>query len=102
MLNIRQQPDTRLIIAIIFSIGVVASIALVLAAVIAAAYLLNVAVSALGELAGNIASVYSRSDSLMQFFMLFIGCYIAFRMACLMIRTWGKASSISQIVRMAG
>jgi hypothetical protein len=90
MLNIQQsfQPDTRLVISIVFSIGVIASLALILGALIAVAYLLNVAVSALAELASNIASVYNRSDSLMQFFMLFIGCYIAFHVVRFVARPY--------------
>lgn len=92
MLNIQQsfQPDTRLVISIIFSIGVVASIALILCALIVAAYLLNIAVSALAELAGNIASVYNRSDSLMQFFMLFLMLYCAFHVVRFVARPYTR------------
>jgi magnesium-transporting ATPase (P-type) len=82
------QPDTRLIVGIIFSVGVVASLALVLGALIAVAYLLNVAVSALGELASNITSVYGRSDSTMQFFMLFLMFYGVFHVVRFVTRPY--------------
>ncbi len=88
------QPDTRLVIALIFSLGVVASFALVLGALIMAAYLLNLAVSALVELATNITSVYNRSDSLMQFFMLFLGCYIAFHVVRHVARPLSKRGAL--------
>jgi hypothetical protein len=84
------QPNIQLIIAIIFSLGTVAAIALVLGALIAVAYLLNIAVSALAELATNIALVYGRSDSLTQFLMLFLLAYGVFHVVQFVARPIAK------------
>ena len=72
------QPNVQVCMGIIFSLGVVTGVVLLLGALIAAAYLLNVAVGAVAELGSHITSVYNHSDSLMQFFILFLLLYGVF------------------------
>ena len=84
------QPDMRLITGIIFSLGAVTAIALVLAVLIAAAYLLNITVSALGELAGNIASVYGHADSFTQFLMIVLLGYVLYHIVRSVVRPYIK------------
>jgi hypothetical protein len=87
------QPNVQVCIGIIFSLGVVAGVALLLGALIVAAYLLNVAVGAVAELASHITSVYSRSDSLMQFFMLFLLFYGVFHVGRSVLRPFVKGGA---------
>jgi hypothetical protein len=59
------------------SIGVVACVGLVLGALVAAAYLLNLTMTVLVETGQQIGALYQRSDPAMQLLMLFIvGCCI--------------------------
>jgi hypothetical protein len=67
--------------ALIFALGFAALIILILGCVIFAAWLLNLALSAITEVVTHLVSLYTRSDSLIQFFMVLIVGYILYRLA---------------------
>lgn len=52
-----------IVLATILIVGVLGCVAMILAAVVAAAYLLNLAVSAVVELIAHLAAVYMHADS---------------------------------------
>jgi len=68
-------PDPRIGIMVIFSIGVVAAIALLIAALVAVAWLVNLAMATVAELSSSIASLYGRADPFTQ---LLIICCVAY------------------------
>ncbi len=74
-------PNVQLCIGFVFSVGVVACVGLLLGALIAAAYLLNLTVTVLCETADHIATLYQHSDPAMQLLMLFIVSYCIFKAA---------------------
>jgi hypothetical protein len=72
-------PNRQLCIGFVFSIGVVACVGLLLGALIAVAYLLNVTVTVIAELGQHIASTYTHADPTVQLFMLCIAGYLIYR-----------------------
>lgn len=87
--------NTNTICMIVFSIGIVSSVAIIIAAVVAVAYMLDIAMTALSQIANNISSLYGHADSFTQ---LIVICLLAFlfyklaraflRMACKGVATW--------------
>lgn len=70
-------PNIQLCIGFVFSMGVVACTGILLAALVAAAYLLNLTMTVINEQGQHIASTYAHADPTVQFFMLFIaGCVV--------------------------
>ncbi len=80
MKNLAEQ-QTAFIPNVQLCIGVVACVGLLLGALIAAAYLLNLTVTLLCEIADHIATLYQHSDPAMQLLMLFIVGYCIFKAA---------------------
>ncbi|GCF11776.1 hypothetical protein [Dictyobacter arantiisoli] len=72
-------PNFQLCFFIIYSIGLLASIALVLAAIMAVVYILNLTMTVIGEGIAHIASLYSSSDSFTKLLLLCILGYILYR-----------------------
>jgi len=72
-------PNVQLCIGFVFSIGVVACVGLLLGALIAAAYLLNLTMTVIAELGEHIASTYVHADPAVQFFMLVIAGFCVFK-----------------------
>lgn len=67
--------NTTTLCYIIFSIGIVASLALIIAAVVAVAYMLALAMTELCQLASTISDLYHHADSFTQLIVL---CLLAF------------------------
>jgi len=74
-------PNTQLCIGFVFSMGVVMCVGILLAALMAAAYLLNLTVTVINEQAHNIASTYVHADPTVQFLMLFVAGCVVYRIA---------------------
>jgi hypothetical protein len=72
-------PNIQLCIGFVFSVGVLACVGLLLGALIAAAYLLNLTVAVLVETGQHIADLYQHSDPTMQLLMLIIIGYCIFQ-----------------------
>lgn len=72
-------PNVQLCIGFVFSIGVVACVGLLLGALIAVAYLLNLTVTVIVELSQHIASTYVHADPTVQFLMVCVAGYILYR-----------------------
>jgi hypothetical protein len=83
-------PDPSLVIMLIFSFGVIMAVMLLLLALVAAAYLLNVTVSALSETVSTLHLLYGRSDSLTQLLLLTIIGYCVVRAGRSAIRSLSK------------
>jgi hypothetical protein len=66
------QGKAFVVLASILSVGVIACIAMIFAALILAAYLLNIAISAIVETVNHIAIVYSQADSLSKVVVWFL------------------------------
>jgi hypothetical protein len=81
-------PNAQLCVLIIFAIGVIASFLLVIAALIAAAYVLNLAMTAISELATSITTLYNGSDSLVKLLLICIIGYVLARLACSAYRSF--------------
>jgi len=73
-------PNIQLCIGFVFSVGVIACVGLVLSALMAAAYLLNLTMTVIAELGCSIASTYAHVDPTVQCFMLAIAgfCILKF------------------------
>ena len=69
----------QMCVYIIFSIGVLATGALILAGLVALAFLLNLAISVFCEIAGHISNLYTSADSFTKLLMLCILGYVLFR-----------------------
>jgi hypothetical protein len=67
-------------LASILTVGVISCIAMIFAALLAAAYLLNLALSACVELVSHLASVYSSADSLSKIVVWFLVVLIFFKL----------------------
>lgn len=74
---------------LIFSIGIVASVALIIAAVVAVAYLLDLAMTELCQFAANISELYHHADSFVQLLVL---CLLAF-LCYTLVRTFVRMVS---------
>jgi len=72
-------PNVQLCIGFVFSVGVVACVGLLLGALIAAAYLLNLTMTVLVETGQHIGDLYQRSDPAMQLLILVIVGYCLYR-----------------------
>ncbi len=67
------------VLASVLTVGVVSCIAMIFAALILAAYLLNLAIAAICETVTHIASVYSQADSLSKIIVWFLVVLILFK-----------------------
>lgn len=74
-------PNIQMISLVIFAIGLVATFALLIAAIVAAAWLLNLAMTTVCEIAGHISSLYTSSDHLTQLLILCVAGYVLARVA---------------------
>jgi hypothetical protein len=63
----------------VLTVGVVSCIAMIFAALLAAAYLLNLALSACVEFVSHLASVYNSADSLSKIVVWFLVVLILFK-----------------------
>lgn len=68
-------PSAQTCMFLIFCIGVVATFALIVGAIVAAAYVLNLAVATLLTLASSIITLYNHSDPVIQLLMLVLAGY---------------------------
>lgn len=75
------EPNFKTAVAIIFCIGVLASAAIVLGALVAAAYLLTLTISAFAEAVTTIEHLYASSNSIVQLLMILIAGYLVARLA---------------------
>lgn len=66
-------------LASVLAVGVVSCIAMLFAALILAAYLLNLAIAAICETVNHIATVYSSADSLSKIVVWFLVVLILFK-----------------------
>jgi hypothetical protein len=69
-------PNIQLCVLLVFAIGVITSFLLVIAALVAAAYILNLAMVSISELATHIAALYNESDSLVKLLLICIIGYV--------------------------
>jgi hypothetical protein len=69
----------QMCVYLIFSIGVLATGALILAGLVALAFLLNLSITVFCEVAGHIGALYSSADSFTKLLMLCIVGYVLFR-----------------------
>lgn len=74
-------PNMQLCVLIVFAVGVIASFLLIVAALVAAAYILNLAMVSMCELATHIAALYNGSDSLIKLLILCVFGYVLTRLA---------------------
>lgn len=72
-------PNIQTLTIAVFAIGLVATFTLLIAAIVAAAWLLNLAMTVVCEIAGHISSLYSGSDHLTQLLILCIIGYVLAR-----------------------
>jgi hypothetical protein len=85
-----------LVLASVFTVGIVSCMAMMFAALILAAYLLNLTIAAICETVNHIASVYSSTDSLSKIIVWFLVVLILFKVALSalnMAAEWGSARS---------
>jgi len=78
-------PNIQLCVYIIFAIGVAATCGLVVGAIIAVSYLINLAMTVLVESVAHISQLYTTSDS---FTKLLILCIIGYCLLKLAIRAY--------------
>jgi hypothetical protein len=81
MKHIQFAPNMQLCVLLFFAIGVIASFLLVIAALVAAAYILNLAMNAISELATSMTTLYNGSGSLVKLLILCIIGYVLARLA---------------------
>ena len=82
--------NTNVLCYIIFSIGIIGSVALIIGAIVAVAYILNKAVIFLCQTVASTASLYHHADSLVQLIILCILGFIAYKFIYLFIRSVRK------------
>lgn len=75
---------------IIFSIGIVSSVALIIGAIVGVAYLLNRAMIALVDISRNISLLYHHADSFVQLLILCLLAFIAIKAICFAVRNVRK------------
>lgn len=80
-------PSPKMCIGIIFCFGVIASIALLLAALLAVSYLLNLTLAVIGEVAAHIAALYASSDNVVKLLMLCLVAYAAVKIGRPVLRS---------------
>lgn len=68
-------PSAQTCMLLVFCMGVVATFALIVGAIVAAAYMLNLAVATVVGLASTIATLYMRSDPAIQLLMIVLAGY---------------------------
>lgn len=68
-------PSAQTCMFLIFSIGVVATFALIVGAIVAAAYVLNLAVQTICEISVHIASLYISADPTIKLLMIVLASY---------------------------
>lgn len=68
----RFTPNLQVCFVAVFGLGVISAFALVIAALVAVAYLLNLAMGVLVECCTHIAALYAGSDSAIKLFILFL------------------------------
>lgn len=68
-------PNAQLGIMLVFSLGVLAAIALLIAALVAVAWFLNLAMATVAELSSNISALYGHSDAFTQFLLVCVVGY---------------------------
>jgi hypothetical protein len=82
--------QTITMITTVFTLGIIALVALGLAllvgVVLAAVYVINLALTVLSELVSHIASIYTHGDSFEKLLIILVLGYIAFRCAVPVIR----------------
>jgi hypothetical protein len=79
--------NTQTFCYIIFSIGIIGSVALIIGAMVAIAYILDKAVIFLCQTVASITSLYHHADSLVQLIILCILAFIAYKLVCLFIHS---------------
>lgn len=83
-------PNLQILTIAVFAIGLVATFTLLIAAIVAAAWFLNLAMSVVCEIAGHISSLYSSSDHLTQLLILCVVGYVLMRVARSAYRSFQK------------
>jgi hypothetical protein len=82
--------QTVTMITTVFTLGIIALVALGLAlligVVLAAAYVINLALVVLSELVGHIAHTYAHGDSFTQLLVICVSLYVAFRVMLPVVR----------------
>lgn len=74
-------PNLQMVSLAIFAIGIITTFALLIAAIVAVAWLLNLAMSVVCELAANITTLYTSSDSFVKLLIICIIGYVLARIA---------------------
>jgi hypothetical protein len=69
-------PNMQFVSAIIFGFGIITAFVILCGLIVAAAYILNIAVTTFCEIAHHIAILYSSSDSIVQLCLLCIAGYL--------------------------
>lgn len=80
------QPNTQTLLAIVFAIGTITSFLIVVGMLVMAAWLLNLTMTVICEIAINMQHLYNRSDSLTQLLFIVIVGYVLFRLVRLVVR----------------
>jgi hypothetical protein len=82
------------VLASVLTVGIVCCVAMIFASLILAAYLLNLAVSAISETVSHIATVYTQADSLSKVVVWFLLVLILLKAWPALLRfvrrSWGK------------
>jgi hypothetical protein len=82
--------QTITMITTVFTLGIIALVALGLAlligVVLAAVYVIDLALTVLSELVGHIASIYAHGDSFTQLLIILVLGYIVFRCTVPLVR----------------
>jgi hypothetical protein len=95
MKTIQFAPNMQLCVLIVFAVGVVASFMLIIAALVATAYILNLAMMSISELATHIATLYNGSDSLVKLLILCIFGSILARLARSAYRSFVRGGGLA-------
>jgi hypothetical protein len=75
-----------IVLASVLAVGTISCIAMIFAAVLLAAYLLNLVISALVEVTSHLASVYSHADSFSKIVVWFLVVLVLVKLSPLLAR----------------
>ncbi len=79
-------PNAQTCMLLIFSMGVIATFALIVGAIVVVAYVLNLAVQTLVTFTSTIVTLYAHSDSAIQLLMIVLAGYCLIKLVRFLIR----------------
>lgn len=82
--------NTQTFCYIIFSIGIITSVALIIGALVAVAYMATLAMTALCQVATTISLLYQHADSFVQLLIICLLAFIFYKLVCLFIHSVRK------------